>query len=73
MRDQDSRISAIFDREFHWQRPGSPLGFGAMAAPHLQTFPRDFIAAAIKAGAARPVPKHGATLKAVPAASLKKE
>jgi hypothetical protein len=43
---------AIFVREFHWQRPQSKFGFGAHPAPGPQQFPRDFIAAAIAAGAA---------------------
>lgn len=50
-----TETKAIFLREFHWGRPNSPLGFGAKASPEPQDFPRDFIAAAIKAGAAVPV------------------
>jgi len=48
---------AIFTREFHWTRPGAPFGFGTRAKAQPQTFPRDFIAAAIRAGAAEPIPK----------------
>lgn len=48
---------AVFVREFHWSRPNSPLGFGAKASPDVQAFPRDFIEAAITAGAAVPVIK----------------
>lgn len=48
---------AIFTREFHWSRPNSPLGFGARPSPEPQTFPRDFIDAAIRAGAAQAVPQ----------------
>ena len=43
---------AIFHREFHWNRPGAPFGFGAKAKPEPQHFPRDFIAAAVRAGCA---------------------
>ncbi|WP_434612071.1 hypothetical protein [Tabrizicola sp. M-4] len=51
---------AIFLREFHWGRPKSRIGFGAKASPDAQSFPRDFIAAAIAAGAAVPVEKPAA-------------
>jgi len=44
---------AVFVAEFHWKRPGSRIGFGALPSPEIQQFPRDFIAAAIRAGAAR--------------------
>lgn len=47
-----SEVKAIFTREFHWTRPDGSLGFGAMPSPDPQHFPRDFIAAAIAAGAA---------------------
>ena len=47
---------AVFDREFHWRRPGAPFGFGAKASPDVQYFPRDFIAAAVAAGAATEIP-----------------
>lgn len=53
----DAITKAIFLREFHWSRPNSPLGFGARPSPEPQSFPRDFIEAAIKAGAAIPAPK----------------
>ncbi|WP_347311366.1 hypothetical protein [Defluviimonas sp. SAOS-178_SWC] len=46
---------AIFTREFHWSRPRG-LGFGAKAKAEPQSFPRDFIAAAVAAGAATEVP-----------------
>lgn len=49
-----SACKAVFLREFHWDRPKGPIGFGAKASPQPQTFPRDFIAAAIRAGAAVP-------------------
>lgn len=51
---------AVFLREFHWGRPNSRIGFGAHASPEPQSFPRDFIAAAIAAGAAIPVDKPAA-------------
>lgn len=67
---------AIFTAEFHWSRPSSPLGFGAKASPEPQSFPRDFIAAAIAAGRAVPVPAP-TTLKtakpAAPAAPARKD
>lgn len=56
MRETERQTRAVFVREFHWGRPGSNIGFGAFAADEPQTFPRDFIAAAIEAGAAVPVP-----------------
>lgn len=59
----DALTKAIFTREFHWSRPRSPLGYGAKASPDPQTFPRDFIEAAIKAGAAIPVAKPAPKLK----------
>lgn len=52
---------AIFLREFHWSRPDSPLGFGARPSPKPQSFPRDFIAAAVLAGAAIEPPKQTKT------------
>lgn len=55
----ERQTRAVFVREFHWGRPGSNIGFGAFAKDEPQTFPRDFIAAAIKAGAAVPVPVKG--------------
>jgi hypothetical protein len=51
---------AVFLREFHWGRPNSRIGFGAHASADPQSFPRDFIAAAIAAGAAVPVEKPAA-------------
>lgn len=51
---------AVFLREFHWGRSSSRIGFGAQASPAPQSFPRDFIAAAIAAGAAVPVEKPAA-------------
>lgn len=53
----EALTKAIFLREFHWSRPNSPLGFGAKASQEPQSFPRDFIEAAIRAGAAIPVRK----------------
>lgn len=68
---------AIFTAEFHWSRPNSPLGFGAKASPEPQSFPRDFIAAAIAAGRAVPVPApaalKGKAQTAAPAAPVAKE
>lgn len=46
---------AIFNRTFHWKRKNSPIGFGANASENPQSFPRDFIEAAIAAGAATEV------------------
>lgn len=53
----DWQTRALFLREFHWRRPKASVGFGAKAKPTPQTFPRDFISAAIRAGAAIPVRK----------------
>ncbi len=49
---------AIFIREFNWSRPKSALSFNAQPMEKPQTFPRDFIAEAIKAGAAKPVSRR---------------
>lgn len=54
----DWRCRAVFTRVFHWSRPRSVFGFAAQPSLRPQTFPRDFIAAAIKAGAAIPVQKQ---------------
>jgi len=51
---------AIFLRAFNWGRPKSRISFGAKASPDPQSFPRDFIAAAIAAGVAVPVEKPAA-------------
>jgi hypothetical protein len=51
---------AVFVREFHWGRLKGRIGFAAKASPAPQSFPRDFIAAAIAAGAAVPVEKPAA-------------
>lgn len=53
----DWKTRAVFLREFHWQRPASPIGFGAKALTKPQSFPRDFIAAALRAGAAVAAPR----------------
>ncbi|OWJ78420.1 hypothetical protein CDV49_08265 [Haematobacter genomosp. 1] len=53
----DWQTRALFLREFHWRRHKKNVGFGAKPKPTPQSFPRDFIAAAIKAGAAIPVRK----------------
>lgn len=63
---------AVFLRDFHWSRPGSRFGFAARAMPDVQRFPRDFIAAAIRAGAAVPVPaRKGHHQSAADAADMK--
>ena len=56
---EEQLTKAVFLREFHWGRPGVNIGFGALASEVPQSFPRDFIAAAIKAGAAVAVPAKG--------------
>ena len=55
--DDQATCKAIFVKEFHWHRPKSPLGFAAKPGDAPQSFPRDFIDAAIKCGAAVAVPK----------------
>ena len=47
---------AIFIREFNWSRPRSVYSFNAKASSAPQERPRDFIEAAVKAGAAELVP-----------------
>ncbi|MGL4311239.1 MAG: hypothetical protein ACRCSU_12195 [Paracoccaceae bacterium] len=64
--DAFAPTKAIFTAEFHWSRTNSPLGFGAKASPEPQSFPRDFIAAAIAAGRAMPVPAPAALKAAKP-------
>lgn len=69
---------AIFRRAFHWGRPGARFGFGALPKPVAQSFPRDFIVAALAAGAADPVPVPAALRRAkgfpaAPAASAEKD
>lgn len=61
---RDHPAKAIFVREFHWSRPGTRYGFGACPSSEPQSFPRDFIAAAIKAGAALPVPRKSIAARA---------
>ena len=53
---------AIFNREFHWNRPKTGrgisqqnVGFGAYPSEKPQSFPGDFIEAAVRAGAAKKV------------------
>ncbi len=57
---QSETTKAVFIREFHWGRPKTRIGFGAKPSAEPQSFPRDFIAAAIAAGAAVPVEKPAA-------------
>lgn len=61
MSEPEPTARAVFVAEFHWGRPGTNYGFGAFARDEPQTFPRDFIAAAIKAGAAVAAPLPGKT------------
>jgi len=51
-------VKAIFHRTFHWRSRVTPgIGWGVNASPEPQgPFPREFIEAAIKYGAATPVP-----------------
>lgn len=50
-------MKAIFTREFHYTRSAPPrLGWGATPSPEPQLFPREFIQAAVRAGAATLVP-----------------
>ena len=45
---------AVFHREFNWSRPKSRHSFKVRPKPEPQQWPRDVIAAAIEAGAAKP-------------------
>lgn len=47
---------AIFHRRFHWNRPKAGFGFAASPSEKPQSWPRDFIDAAVAAGAATKVP-----------------
>lgn len=55
---------AIFEREFHYSSRTKNAGWSARPSPDPQTFPREFIDAAVKAGAAtevKPTRKGNAT------------
>lgn len=54
---KSSATKAIFTDSFHFNRKGSNESFLVHAAKEPQTFPRDVIEAAIKAGKAEPVSK----------------
>jgi hypothetical protein len=56
-------MKAVFSQVFHWSRPQSPVGFAAFPSPAVQTFPHDFIEAAIAAGAAVATPDRKAVAK----------
>jgi len=49
--------TAVFNRDFHMNFPKEGFGFGAVANSTPQSFPREFIDAAVKAGAAARTPK----------------
>jgi hypothetical protein len=49
-------MKAVFSQVFHWSRPQSSVGFVAFPSPDPQTFPHDFIEAAIAVGAATAAP-----------------
>lgn len=55
---------AIFERDFHWNRTPPATGFFAKASPEPQSFPKDFVAAAVSVGAATEVPPKQAKPKA---------
>lgn len=46
-------VLAVFSKEFHWSRPGTTQGFGGFPGDEAERYPRDFVDAAIKAGAAK--------------------
>lgn len=46
---------AIFEREFDYSSRAENAGWAAKPSPEPQTFPREFIDAAVKAGAATEV------------------
>ena len=47
---------AVFHREFHLRSKLWPGGWGAKPGPQVQSFPREFIDAAVARGAATRVP-----------------
>jgi hypothetical protein len=47
---------AIFEREFNYSSRSRNVGWSAKPSPKPQSFPREFIDAAVAAGAARRVP-----------------
>jgi hypothetical protein len=67
-----SDTKAVFKREFHWTRPDGSLGFGAKPSPVPQRFPRDFITAAVTAGAAA-IPDSETSDRKTPAATPRPE
>jgi hypothetical protein len=58
---------AIFDREFHYSSRTRNAGWSASPSPDPQTFPREFIDAAVSAGAATEVKptRKGSTTKEI--------
>ncbi|MCV2877610.1 hypothetical protein OE699_01990 [Sedimentimonas flavescens] len=53
----DNPIKAIFTGEFHYTSMTRNAGWSAYPSPKPQTFPREFIEAAIAKGRAKPVPR----------------
>ncbi len=56
-------IKAIFTGEFHYSSRKTNAGWSAYPSDEPQTFPREFIAAAKKAGKAHDVPAKKTTEK----------
>lgn len=56
-----SKVTAIFTGEFHYTSPKTNSGWSAYPREDPQTFPREFIAAAIAAGRATEVPRERAS------------
>lgn len=55
------RIKAIFTGEFHYSSRTRNAGWSAYPKGEPQTFPQEFIDAAVKAGKAELVPPRGAS------------
>lgn len=58
-----NQSKAIFTGEFHYSSRKTNAGWSAYPSEEPQSFPREFIAAAIKAGMAHAVPPKKSTEK----------
>ena len=63
--DDTSVVRAIFTGEFHFTSLKRNAGWSAYPSPEPQTFPREFITAAIAAGRAQAVPRRRKSASAV--------
>lgn len=59
----ERRITAIFTGDFNYSSRIHNAGWSAKAGPEPQTFPQEFIDAAVNAGKATLAPSRGAAQK----------